>query len=112
MKFSPVIRSKHLITSSTKFVEVLKISITKLTRIYQINVYSNNDAVTVWRISFNPQDYEVFSGNTPKSFKFPEQTFLSKQDEILIEVRSTDGTTIGVDADVSLGIKIDEEIKR
>jgi len=102
MKLKPALRSNKLDTTSTKYIEVLKVSIGKPSRLTLIEVLSSNDAKTKWKISFNPATYEEFEAITPKKFPFPVETKLEVGDEILIEALSTDGTSITLDAHICL----------
>ena len=101
MKFKPMLRSKKLTTTSQTYVKVLKLSIGKPSRLHRIEVLSDNDAKTKWKISINPTTYEEFEATTPKKFSFPHTTNLEVGDEILIEARSTDGTSITLDAHIT-----------
>lgn len=99
----PVIRSNKKTITDQKYVEVLKVSIGKASRLSLIEILSSNDAKTKWKISLSHHKYEEFEATTPKRFPFPVETQMESGAKVLIEARSTDGTSITLDAHVVLG---------
>ena len=98
----PQIRVNQITTTEITFVDVLKVTIGKPSRLCEIELKSATDDKTEWHVAFSPTSYEKFQCVTPKKFTFPLEAKLKSGDEILIQARSTDATSITVDAHVSL----------